>query len=282
MPDVWVIAAGITKCALYLGVITAAGTAFATMVFRLTQTRGFCLAFAGLGIFAALLGFALQGAQLTGDISGMTDLDMLGLLWGTEVGTALVFCIGGLGVLFFGLWIGPLGLWLAVMGAVVAILSFVQVGHISQIDSLLLDAALALHLSAVALWVGVLTPLSRLTASPQDWPEAAALGRRFGRVAAVTVPLLIVLGGVMGYALVGSIAALVGTSYGIALLIKVGLVAGLLGLAAANKLRFVPGLEAQDHRAAKYLVWSIRAEWVLFIAVLAVTAALTSGLTLPT
>ena len=108
------------------------------------------------------------------------------------------------------------------------------------------------------------------------------LGHRFGVVASVTVPVLIILGGYMGYQLVGSFAALTGTSYGQALIIKVLLVGLLLGLAAANKLRFVPALRIGDPVAARHLSKSISVEWLIILAVLGTTAVLTTHLTLPT
>ena len=68
----------------------------------------------------------------------------------------------------------------------------------------LLDIALTLHLLAVALWIGVLTPLKRLASSSATYASAADVGHRFGVVAIVTVPCLIIAGGYMGYQLVGS------------------------------------------------------------------------------
>jgi putative copper resistance protein D len=114
------------------------------------------------------------------------------------------------------------------------------------------------------------------------YAEAAKVGHRFGLVASFTVPALIIAGGYMSYTLVGSIAALTQTGYGQALIIKVVLVGVLLGLAAANKLRFIPKLSAGDSIAANHLAKSISVEWSVVLIVLAVTAVLTSNLTLPT
>lgn len=279
MPDIWGFAAILTKFTLYLGVFTAAGTVFAGLLFRLEHSRAFCLIFAGIGICAAVLGFAVQGANLTGDIAGMTDPEMLGLLWRTAVGTALVCCVGGLGLLVLGVVIR--WFWLAGVGAVLAVGSFTQVGHIADDDGFLLQIVLAVHLIAIALWIGILTPLLRLASHRDDWAEAARVGQRFGQIAAVTVPMLIIAGGYMAYVFLGSWGALLGTAYGVAMIIKVLLVACLLTLAAVNKLRFVPGLLAGDPTAARHLVTSIRAEWALVCAILLVTAVLTSVLTLP-
>lgn len=282
MPDAFGLAAIITKFALYLGVMTAAGTVIATLMFRLDRTRGLAVAFAVLGLMATILVFSLRGANLTGDISGMTDTEMLGLLWTTPVGTALLFRLVGLCLLIAGLFMGRFGMWVSVLGGIIAVWSFDHVGHVSSRDTTLLDIALTSHLLAVALWIGVLTPLKRLASSSNTYASAADVGHRFGVVATVAVPVLIVAGGYMGYVLVGSLEALISTEYGQALIIKVLLVGLLLGLAAANKLRFIPALRAGDPAAAGHLSKSISVEWVVILAVLGTTAVLTTNLTLPT
>ena len=282
MPDAFGLAAIVTKFALYLGVMTSAGTVMAMLMFRLERIRGLAMTFAVLGIIAAILAFSLRGANLTGDVSGLTDPEMLKLLWTTPVGTALLLRLVGLSLLIAGLLMGRVGTWVSVLGGVIAIWSFDQVGHVSGLETTLLDLALMLHLLAVALWIGVLTPLKRLASSSSTYASAADVGHRFGVVASATVPVLIIVGGYMGYQLVGSFTALVGTSYGQAMIIKVLLVGLLLGLAAANKLRFIPALRTGDPAAANYLSKSIRVEWIVILAVLGMTAVLTTNLTLPT
>ena len=282
MPDAFGLAAIVTKFALYLGVMTSAGTVMAMLMFRLERTRGLAMTFAVLGIVAAILAFSLRGANLTGDVSGLTDPEMLKLLWTTPVGTALLLRLVGLGLLIAGLIMGRVGTWVSVLGGVIAIWSFDQVGHVSGLETTLLDLALMLHLLAVALWIGVLTPLKRLASSSSTYASAADVGHRFGVVASATVPVLIIVGGYMGYQLVGSFTALVGTSYGQAMIIKVLLVCLLLGLAAANKLRFIPALRTGDPAAANHLSKSISIEWIVILAVLGMTAVLTTNLTLPT
>ena len=282
MPDAFGLAAIVTKFALYLGVMTSAGTVMAMLMFRLERTRGLAMTFAVLGIVAAILAFSLRGANLTGDVSGLTDPEMLKLLWTTPVGTALLLRLVGLGLLIAGLFMGRVGTWVSVLGGVIAIWSFDQVGHVSGLETTLLDLALMLHLLAVALWIGVLTPLKRLASSSSTYASAADVGHRFGVVASATVPVLIIVGGYMGYALVGSLDALIGTGYGQALIIKVLLVGLLLGLAAANKLRFIPALRVGDSAAANHLSKSISVEWLVILAVLGTTAVLTTNLTLPT
>ncbi len=282
MPDVWTLAAITAKFALYIGVLAAAGTVFAALAFRLDQYRRLAIGFACLGLCATVLVFSLRGANLTGDASGMIDREMLGLLWITPVGTALALRLVGLVILILGLFLGSVGLWVSVLGGILAIWSFDHVGHVSNRDTRLLDIALTLHLLAVAFWIGILTPLKRMVSTVATYPTAVQVGHRFGQIASVAVPVLIIAGAYMGYALAGSIAALLGTGYGQTLIVKVVLVAALLGLAAANKLRFMPDLQAGEPKAASHLSKSITCEWVVVLVILGITAVLTTNATLPT
>ncbi|MDC0634282.1 CopD family protein, partial [Planktomarina sp.] len=137
------------------------------------------------------------------------------------------------------------------------------------------------HLTAIAFWLGILKPLTKLSSSEQTWPIAAELGQRFGLVAIILVPLLLAAGVYMSFILVGSLNALVNTSYGQTLILKSTLVSLLLALAAANKFKFIPALRQGNPQAAEKLIRSINAEWVIIFTILGTTAILTSSLTLP-
>lgn len=280
MLDTWRAAAIAAKLLLYVGVLTSSGTVFARLVFQVTDMRFFAFVFGLLGLVGALLGFSLGGAALTGDASGMTDPEMLGLLWSTQTGTALAFRLAGLTLLIFGLALGRPGDWVSGFGGVLALWSFATIGHIPDREMIWLDVFLLIHLCAIAIWIGILTPLKRL-AENGTASGAADLGHRFGNLAMVFVPLLILVGLVMSYVLVGSIEALFSAGYGQALAAKVIFVGVLLGLAALNKLRFVPRLRAGDAQASQHLSRAIALEWVAVAAVLLTTAILTSVLTLP-
>ncbi|WP_299211636.1 CopD family protein, partial [uncultured Tateyamaria sp.] len=163
---------------------------------------------------------------------------------------------------------------------ILALWSFATVGHVPDQDMNWLDAFLLIHLSTIALWVGILTPLKRLAViGPES--ETAELSHRFGSLAMFVVPLLILAGLVMSYVLVGSMNALVRTGYGQSLIAKELLVSVLLSLAALNKLLFVPRLVAGDVQASQHLSRSISFEWMAIVAILLMTAILTSVLTLP-
>jgi putative copper resistance protein D len=167
MPDLWGLASIVTKFALYLGVLTSVGSVFAATLFQLKGYSRATVWFAVLGIVATLLGFSLAGAMLTGDVGGMTDPKMFGLLWSTPVGTALALRTAGLGVLIVGLLVPfklrRVGVALSVMGGVLALWSFVRVGHIPDRGSVILNLVLMFHLVAISVWIGILSPLRALS-----------------------------------------------------------------------------------------------------------------------
>jgi copper transport protein len=103
---------------------------------------------------------------------------------------------------------------------------------------------------------------------------AAAATRRFSNLALGGVAVLIVAGVSLACVQLGRPEALSDTAYGRFLLLKLGLVAALLGLAAWNKRHLTPALARGDRRSAGRLRRSILVEEVVMVAVLAVTACL--------
>ena len=282
MPDIWELASTLAKFLLCLGVLGSTGLVLVRIVFarethslRATMVRQ-ATAFAVLALLAACAGFALTGAAMTGMISGMTDPEMLGLLWQTPVGTAFAYRVAGLGLVLLGLRVAGIGLPIATAGGLVALWSFSRVGHVTDLGALWLEIVLLLHLAGAAFWIGVLLPLRALAGDRENLSLAAGLGHRFGRIAAVTGPPVIAPGIVMAWRLLGGLEALLETGYGLTLLAKIGAVACLLAAAAANKLRFVRGMRAGDLRAAVALRRSIAVEGAAILVVLLATAALTT------
>ena len=287
MPDTWELASAFARSLLYLGVLGSVGLVLARIVFR-RETGGLhdpmvrqATALATLALLAAGLGFALTGAAMTGELSGMTDPEMLGLLWQTPAGTALVLRVAGLITILAALRVPAIGLPLAAAGGVVALWSFTRAGHVADAEPSWLELLLLLHLLCAALWIGVLSPLRTLAGSSEDLFLAAGLGHRFGRIAAFTVPVLIAAGIVMAWRLLGEASALVATGYGLTLLVKIGALGLLLGAAAVNRLRFVPAMRAGDRSAAFALRRSISVEWAAVCFVLLATAVLTTVPELP-
>lgn len=287
MPDIWGQAAILTKLMLYVGALGASGlvivqVAFAQATSSLGQRlRNQATALAALALLASLLGFALRGAALTGGADGMTDPEMLSLLWQTPVGDALLYRLVGGVLIIVGSLLPRFGHWVALPGSVLLLWSFAQIGHVSDIGQIYVRLLLLLHLLGVAFWIGVLPPLHLLSRSPGQLRQASQLGHQFGQAAMVIVPFLLLAGFAMGWLLTGTLRVLIATGYGQALMVKLALVAVVLMLAAANKLRFVPAMQAGDANAARHLARSIQIETAVILAVLAATATLTSVLTLP-
>ncbi len=239
------------------------------------------LGLALLALLASVAGFALKAAVLTGEAAGMTDPDMLGLLWQTPAGTALVLQVAGLSLVIGGVYVPGIGLFVSAGGGGLALWSFGQAGHIQEAEPFWLGFLLMIHLAVAAFWIGILSPLQTLAGNRGSLPRAAELGHHFGRVAIYAVPLLIVAGIVMAWNLLGSLSALVSTGYGLALLSKVGALGVLLGAAAVNKLHFIPGMSKGDRVAAAGLRRSIAVEWGAVCCILAATAVLTTVAAIP-
>ena len=278
MPDTWELASAFVRFLLYLGVFGSFGMVLVRIVFS-RETGGLhgsmvrqATTFAMLALLASGLVFALKGAAMTGEASGMTDPEILHLLWRTPVGTALVLRVVGLAVVLAGLWVPGIGIWISAAGGVLTLWSFSRVGHIADAEPVWLEAVLFLHLAGAAFWIGILSPLRSLAGGTEGLTGATKLGHRFGRIAA---------GIVLAWRLLGEVTALVTSAHGLTLLAKIGAVACLLGAAAANKLRFVPAMRAGDRMEALRLRRSIAVEWVAVCLVLLATAVLITVPSLP-
>ncbi|SED09369.1 copper transport protein [Streptomyces sp. 2131.1] len=90
-----------------------------------------------------------------------------------------------------------------------------------------------LHLLAVAAWLGGLAALLTALYRTPDLPSEAV--RRFSAIAFVSVVVLVATGIYQSWRQVGTWSALTGTGYGQLLLVKVGLVAVLVGIASMSR-----------------------------------------------
>lgn len=276
-----------SKLMLYIGALFASGTVIYLIVFDTSKARSSFNGrqktglFAMIGLISAMTSYALAGARLTGELAGAFDQEMLGILWQTPVGTALLLRVLGFAIIIVGLYSGKFSKSLMAIGCLVVLGSFTQIGHVADIPNFLFQALLLTHLMGIAIWVGILFPLYRLSSDPAQIKTTEEIAHRFGRLAVLFVPILLIAGGWLAYQLVNPLTNLFTTGYGQTLLIKVVIVAGLLGLAAANKLRFVPALRAGDCNVLKHLKYSVLIEIIFVAFILFTTAVLTSVLTLP-
>jgi putative copper resistance protein D len=106
------------------------------------------------------------------------------------------------------------------------------------------------HLLAAGLWLGSLPALTILLASKLPAKIGAAATRRFSTFGIVAVAILLVSGVFNTYLLTDSIIALPETRYGQLVLLKLGLFAAMVILAAINKWHWTPKLPARPAKNA--------------------------------
>jgi putative copper export protein len=236
-----------------------------------------------LGLYAALAGAlltllhqSLEAARMMDDFSGLLDREMLQLAWFS--GNGVAHGVQTLGLTCIALALcrrrRPL-LPAAIVGALLATLAPLLTGHTS-IHALrwALAPLLAVHLLIVACWFGALAPLYRVVQRERT-ASAARIVTRFSALASWSVPLILVAGLGMALMLAPDMGVL-HRPYGQLLLAKFGGFSLLMLLAAYNKWRLTPALAAGNLRAATGLRRVIALEYVLIVAVLALTANLTS------
>jgi copper transport protein len=223
------------------------------------------LAISGIASGASLL--AAEGGSLLGGPPGsLLSFELWRLALGSSVFWTVAAGAAGLAILSrardrrFAL----------LAGALVVALSFGLSGHAATAGPRWLTApVIALHVLGAALWVGALWPLLLALGGA----EAKARLQAFSSLAVCAIACLIVAGTVLAALQLGSISALVTTDYGRRLLAKLILVAGLLGLAALNRLLLTPALD-RSARAERGLRLTIGTELALAAAVVALTASL--------
>ncbi len=244
--------------------------------------RQITLVFGAVAMVASLMQQGVQAGQLLDDgLFGMIDREMLGLVFQAPLGDSVLIRLIGLALtLAYVLPIPARGL-ISCVGILTVTASFSFVGHGTGEPRWILSLLITAHLLAVSFWIGALWPLYKLSAHTNHLIKTAQLAHRFGRQAAVVVPLLLIAGVILVYLLVGSITLIFSTNYGLILLIKLLFVVALLTLAAVNKLRLVPRMLTGDVTAAPSLRRSIRLESLVFLIIFTATAVLTTVTELP-
>ena len=172
----------------------------------------------------------------------------------------------------------------ALAAGLAALLLPALAGHAGQKSprglSLPLDLA---HLGAVAVWLGGLIGLVVLWLSVGRAARSAVLAYvvpRFSKVAFCSVLLLIGTGIGQSLLELPTLASLWQTSYGQALLWKIGLLAAALVLAGVNLARTKPRLQAGDPSAPLLLRRLVQGE-IVFVAAALFAAAVLSSLAPP-
>lgn len=282
--DGWAIAAIIAKAVGYGAALLAMGGPLFVLVFRSSSNdvrqlaRKVAVIAALIGLAVLALRFGIRAARISGmGLSGAVDPMMLGFVWDSPLGAAAIWRGAGELLVVALLIRGIVGLSAGLIGALLIAVSYTFVGHSLGDPRWLLASLLTLHLLAAAFWIGALLPLRHAVGQP----EGARLLHRFGNVASLTVALLVVVGLIFAWLMTGSFSNLLSTAYGWTLLAKLGVVSGLMALAALNKWRFVPALASGTPAAVPHLRRSIQIEAIAVLLILMATATLTSITTPP-
>ncbi|WP_166793254.1 copper resistance CopC/CopD family protein [Cryobacterium lactosi] len=172
--------------------------------------------------------------------------------------------------------------WVGTAGAALALASVLPVGHTRTFGpTWLVMGADLVHAASAAMWlgglIGLLLYLSRARRRQGNPAEAAVVLGRFSVAAGGLAVMLGVTGTILAVVIVGSVPALVGSAYGQLLLVKVGMVVMIGGLAGWNRFGLVPRVSRQEltGRAWRLLTLVLRLEAVGVVLVLGLTSALT-------
>jgi putative copper resistance protein D len=278
----WDAAAVALKTVTYAATFGAAGAvfflrynaAFIADAPRLTVRR-MVRSLAVLAVAAGAAHIMVTAASMSGGAAGMRDSSLIRMV--LQAGAGRANAIRAIGILLAAIGVRPQrpASW-ALLGAAMAATSFAWTGHAHSLDPNVYPVLLlGLHLLAAAFWLGALAPLG-LVARDGDLAKIGAAAARFGAAAVFVVIGMIAAGATLLWLLLGGFADLPGSTYGRFAALKLVLVAGLLGLAAFNKLRLTPRLLDGDAGAVRSLRTSIRCELLFGALILTVTAALTT------
>ena len=286
----WEIIGGISRFIMYLAALVAAGVAFfLAFIHDHAEDRWRIVPFVRIGSILALLsaiGIVMsQAALLTGKGAGaVTDSTVLRDVLNQNLGWSLALLMIGLAAVHLSTDIPKkvVSQSLAVYGGLAVTVSFAVWGHATELSPTAISlAADAIHATAAALWLGGLVGLVMVLSvrTPETVRATAGIIGRFSRMAFWSVIALTIAG--LTLTITGSDASLnsiLTTTWGQLVLAKIGLTLIVVLIAAWNRRTLVPSLtsptENTDELAVRWatLLRTIRAEAVLLVAVVALTA----------
>ena len=278
----WDAAAIVVKTLAYAGTLGAAGAVFFFFyegaLIADAQRRTVQRLVWSLSVLAVAAGGAqllVTAGSMSGAAAGMWDGSLIRMVLQAGPGRAHLIRASGLVLAAIGV-LPQRPAWWALPGAVLAATSFAWTGHAHALTPNVLPVLLlGVHLLGVAFWLGALAPLEAV-ARAGDLSCTAAAAARFSAAAVVIVAVLIAAAATLLWLLLGGFGEIWGSTYGRWITLKLAFVAGLLGVAAYNRLRLTPRLHAGDAGAARSLRAAIRLEMLLAVLALAATATLTT------
>jgi copper transport protein len=264
----------LARIGFYLGLFAGVGGAFfVAWIARARAGSPAIVSALGVGVLAAVASLGLQGLDVLGlNLGKLATAAPWKAAAATSLGPSLLTAVAAMaaGLVALRSASGRRARTLSALAMIGVGLALALSGHAATAPpQWLTRPTLFLHGIGVAFWAGALMPLAAMAWRPTEGLLAVVI--RFSRCAVPVVGVLVLTGFVIAVIQLESFAALIETSYGIILSIKLALVVVLLGLAALNRFRLTPALAAGPLNAPP-LARSILAECAVMLAVLAVVA----------
>ena len=280
----WTLPVAVNRTLQFASLLLATGLALFGLLIKTPakiesslRRSGSVVAFVAAGTFIAAVG--LGGAEMMGGSVRVFDGQSWSMGINTTLGPSLAIGLVGLIILLAGFMVGFEGRGRPLMwtGIIVSTSSLLVTGHAATADPRwFMTPIVGIHLLCVAFWFGALWPLL-ISLTRLERSDTVRIFRDFTFWAVASVALILLSGIGITLIQVDSISALFGTDYGFKLLIKIGLVIALLGLAGLNKIIFTPALEKGRDWAPFRLTRSINGEVALIIGVFALTTTLSQA-----
>lgn len=286
----WEIIGGISRFIMYLAALVAAGVAFfLAFIHDRAEDRWRIVPFVRIGSILALfsaIGIVMsQAALLTGKGAGaVTDSNVLRGVLNQNLGWSLALLMIGLAAVHLSTDIPKkvVSQSFALSGGLAVTVSFAVWGHATELSPTAISlAADAIHATAAALWLGGLVGLVMVLSlrTSETVGSTAGIIGRFSLMAIWSVIALTIAG--LTLTITGSDAnlnSILTTTWGQLVLAKIGLTLIIVLIAAWNRRTLVPSLTNPTKNTGELAVrWAtllrtIRAEAVLLVAVVALTA----------
>ncbi len=270
----------------YLGLFALAGlTVFDLFVARTTvaaRRLPWVAALAAISAYVLLVPLTAMRERGLG-LGGLADPAVFTTGWSGGAAVTLLLAFSGVVLMLLAARIpGRGGFWAGTAGAGVALVSVLPIGHTRTFGpTWVVMGSDLVHAATAAVWLGGLLGLvlylARARRRKGDPAEAAAVLGRFSTLAGGLVVLLGITGTILAVVMVGSVATLVGSSYGRLLMAKLAIVAVIGGFAAWNRFGLLPRLASEGIKGKAWsrLSMAVRLETMGVVLVLGLTSALT-------
>jgi putative copper resistance protein D len=280
-----------SKWVIYLSVAAVIGGTLMQYLIKAQPNLRFSVAkYIGLGAVFGLIAvsvnyFAQVGSFAETGLMGMFDAQMHAFLWPTQVGKTVFWRLIGFGLMLLASYTmlsknnntRHFSVAISIISSLLIAVTFTFIGHSTELG-LVAQGLILIHVLIIGSWIGAFYPLWKLC-NIDDNIVIQNVMDTFGRLGIVIVILVLLSGMGMVWMLFDSPTELLSSDYGIAVTIKLSLVAIILLIAAWHKFILVPNLTIFTAPLAKRkLQKSIGLEALVALIILATTAILSSVL----